>query len=99
MAKRSKKPGKGPETGRRQTTVLPTKQAVKPAEDEWNDIDDTDSDDVWTEIPARERDSSRIRRQMEARRKLEQLREAKRLSSLVDDWSFADDWQLNEERS
>lgn len=99
MAKRSQKPGKAADAGKRQAVAPAANQAVKPAEDEWNEIGDADAGDEWPEITVRERDSSRIRRQMEARRKLEQLMEAKRLSSLVDDWSFSDDWQLSEERS
>ncbi|MCO6413940.1 MAG: hypothetical protein J5I92_14460 [Thiogranum sp.] len=99
MAKRSQKPGNGAGAGKRQAAAPAAGQAAKPGEDEWNDVDDADAGDEWPEITVRERDSSRIRRQMEARRKLEQLMEAKRLSSLVDDWSFSDDWQLSEERS
>ena len=99
MAKRTPKTGKGPGTGKQQAQAVNAKQAGKPAEDDWNDIDDSDSDDEWPEIAVREKDSSRIRRQMEARRKLEQLMEAKRLSNLVDDWSFNDDWYLSEERT
>jgi len=42
----------------------------------------------WLEMTAREKDNSRIRRQMEARRELERRLEDKRLRDLVEDWAF-----------
>ncbi len=81
-------------------------QAKKPAvskpaprdDDDWVDDDQEGGNEEWLEPSIRERDSSRIRRQMEARRKLEQMMEAKRLKSLVEDWCFNDDWALGEEK-
>jgi hypothetical protein len=73
----------------RQNTATDRKSTVDPDND-WND-DTTGSEDEWLELTVRERDSSRVRRQMEARRKLEQLMEAKRLRRLVDDWDLADE--------
>ena len=42
----------------------------------------------WLEVTAREKDTSRMRRQMEARRELERRLEDKRLRDLVEDWAF-----------
>lgn len=74
-----------------------SKPAVNP-DDDWNDDDDSGSENEWLEVTVKERDSSRIRRQMEARRKLEQLMEAKRLKNLLDDWEFNDTPAFTQER-
>jgi hypothetical protein len=70
-------------------------QSTKPStvaggEDDWDgQLGDSGETGVeWLEITAREKDSSRIRRQMEARRELERRLEDKRLRDLVEDWAF-----------
>jgi len=84
---------------RSQNSTTPSaKPAATRPEEDWNDDVDASSEEEWLEPSIRERDSSRIRRQMEARRKLEQLMEAKRLKNLVDDWIFTDDWSVGEEK-
>ena len=64
--------------------------AAASAEDDWDgELGDTAETGVeWLEMTARERDNSRIRRQMEARRELERRLEDKRLRDLVEDWAF-----------
>jgi hypothetical protein len=59
-------------------------------DDDWDaETDDTSETGVeWLETHAREKETSRIRRQMEARRELERRLEEKRLRDLVEDWAF-----------
>jgi hypothetical protein len=59
-------------------------------EDDWDGelSDSPEADVAWLEIAAREKETSRIRRQMEARRELERRLEEKRLRDLVEDWAF-----------
>ncbi len=84
---------------RLQDTPAAGKAAAARTSDDWSEEDgDGSSDEQWLEPSIRERDSSRIRRQMEARRKLEQLMEARRLKHLVDDWGGNDEWSLGDEQ-
>ena len=64
--------------------------AAASAEDDWDgELSDGAEPGVeWLEMTVREKDSSRIRRQMEARRELERRLEDKRLRDLVEDWAF-----------
>ena len=64
--------------------------AAASAADDWDgELSDGAEPGVeWLEMTAREKDSSRIRRQMEARRELERRLEDKRLRDLVEDWAF-----------
>jgi hypothetical protein len=64
--------------------------AVAGAEDDWDSEpgDSLETGLEWLEVTAREKDTSRIRRQMEARRELERRLEDKRLRDLVEDWAF-----------
>lgn len=60
------------------------------ADEDWDGElgDGAENDMEWLEIAAREKETSRIRRQMEARRELERRLEEKRLRDLVEDWAF-----------
>ena len=64
--------------------------AAASAEDDWDGElgDSAEPGFAWPEMTAREKDHSRIRRQMEARRELERRLEDKRLRDLVEDWAF-----------
>jgi hypothetical protein len=66
-----------------------TSAAVR-GDDDWDgELGDSGETGVeWLEMTAREKDTSRIRRQMEARRALERRLEEKRLRDLVEDWAF-----------
>ncbi len=59
-----------------------------PSDENWGDGDDYD--EHWLNSAGREKDSSRVRRQMRARRELERRREEKYLRQLVADWLFED---------
>ena len=71
-------------------TESATTGAVAGAEDDWDGEpgDSLETGLEWLEVTAREKDTSRIRRQMEARRELERRLEDKRLRDLVEDWAF-----------
>jgi hypothetical protein len=60
------------------------------AQDDWDGelVEGPDADVAWLELAVREKETSRIRRQMEARRELERRMEEKRLRDLVEDWAF-----------
>lgn len=61
-----------------------------PGNENW-DADTTDStefDERWLVQMAREKERSRIQRQMQARRELERRRDEKRLQEQVEDWPF-----------
>ena len=60
------------------------------SDDNWDDElgDSCEAGAEWFETTAREKETSRIRRQMEARRELERRLEEKRLRDLVEDWAF-----------
>lgn len=60
------------------------------ADDDWDGelADSPEGEMEWLELAAREKETSRIRRQMEARRELEKRLEEKRLRDLVEDWAF-----------
>jgi hypothetical protein len=45
-----------------------------------------DFDERWLTLAAKDKERSRIQRQMKARRELERRREDKRLRELVEDW-------------
>jgi hypothetical protein len=61
------------------------------ANDNWEDSsDNAEYDERWLNVTAREKERSRIQRQMKARRELERLRDEKRLQQLVSDWPFED---------
>jgi len=79
--RRSKKP---------QTVAPNTSSADTDSDDDWatGDIDTQEPAYEWLETSTKEKDASRIRRQMEARRNLEIHMEAKRLKSLIEDWAF-----------
>jgi len=64
--------------------------AAASVEDDWDgELSDSAEPGVeWLEMTAREKDNSRIRRQMEARRELERRLEDKRLRDLVEDWAL-----------
>ncbi len=51
---------------------------------------DEDYDDGWLASVSREKESSRIQRQMRARRELERLRDEKHLRQQMADWPFDD---------
>lgn len=55
-------------------------------EDEWEDTGEFD--DRWLSTSPRDKERSRIQRQMRARRELERLRDEKHLRQLVADWPF-----------
>ncbi|MEJ2576475.1 MAG: hypothetical protein P8106_07250 [Gammaproteobacteria bacterium] len=58
---------------------------------DWDSDADSNTDCApveWMDLAARDKETSRIRRQMEARRKLEKRLEEKRLRDLVEDWAF-----------
>ncbi len=57
-----------------------------PVDENW----DEDYDDGWLAAVSREKESSRIQRQMRARRELERLREEKTLRQQMADWPFDD---------
>ncbi len=50
--------------------------------------DNTDFDERWFTLAARDKEKTRIQRQMKARRELERRRDEKRLRELVEDWPF-----------
>lgn len=52
--------------------------------------DSQDYDESWLALATREKERSRIQRQMQARRELERRREEKRLREQVEDWPFDD---------
>jgi hypothetical protein len=61
-------------------------------DDSW-DSDTTDYIDLsdhWLAVESRDKEKSRIKRQMKARRELERLQDEKRLRKLVDSWSYDD---------
>ena len=62
------------------------------ADESWDSdtVDYTDMDDHWMAVQSRDKDKSRIKRQMTARRELERLQDEKRLRKLVDSWSYDD---------
>jgi hypothetical protein len=78
------------------TRGAPRKKAVQSsaavdADDDW-EADAADSlefeNERWLTAAAKEKERSRIQRQMKARRELERRREEKRLRELVADWPF-----------
>jgi hypothetical protein len=64
--------------------------ATDPVEDSWDDGSSSEYDENWLNLTARDRERSRIRRQMKARRELERRRDEKRLQQMVADWPFED---------
>jgi hypothetical protein len=64
--------------------------ASDPNDDSWEADagDNTDFDERWFTLAAREKEKSRIQRQMKARRELERRRDEKRLREQVEDWPF-----------
>lgn len=68
-------------------------EALSAATDDFLESDpsnDQDRDDYWLSTSLKEKDRSRIQRQMKARRELERRQEEKRLKELVEDWYLDD---------
>jgi hypothetical protein len=62
-------------------------RAAEPNDNWDSDSDDgPDYDERWLAQASREKERSRIQRQMQARRELERRREEKRLREQVEDW-------------
>jgi hypothetical protein len=59
-------------------------------DDNWDQdgADGTDYEERWLTLTNREKERSRIQRQMRARRELEKRRDDKRLRDQVEDWPF-----------
>jgi hypothetical protein len=78
MARKSRtgRAGKGAEVG-----------SAEDMNDNW-DSDSPDFGDSWLALAPREKERSRMQRQMQARRELERRREDKRLREQVEDWPF-----------
>lgn len=59
-------------------------------DDNWDQdgFDATDYEERWLTLTNREKERSRIQRQMRARRELEKRRDDKRLRDQVEDWVF-----------
>lgn len=88
MARKSAVHNASPKTGKNRGED----NAVGDAADEsWEDNhDSSDYEERWLNMAARDKERSRIQRQMKARRELERLRDEKRLRQLVADWPFED---------
>lgn len=71
-------------------TTAPRKRSAVNDDNNWDDDaeDRAEAGAEWLEMASREKETSRIRRQMEARRELERRMEEKHLRSLVEDWAF-----------
>jgi hypothetical protein len=66
-------------------------ETVSDANDDSWDVEPADSvefDERWLTLSAKDKERSRIQRQMKARRELERRRDEKRLQQLVEDWPF-----------
>jgi len=58
----------------------------EPSDDGWEDTGEFD--ERWLSASPRDKERSRIQRQMRARRELERLRDEKHLRQMVADWPF-----------
>lgn len=88
MAKKTVIENSGRKTGKSRPEA---DDAADPGDDNWADNGDAgEYDERWLHITAREKEKSRIQRQMKARRELERLRDEKQLQLQVADWSFED---------
>jgi hypothetical protein len=65
---------------------IETGAVSEPADDDWNDAGEFD--ERWLSASPRDKERSRIQRQMRARRELERLRDEKHLRQMVADWPF-----------
>jgi hypothetical protein len=61
-----------------------------PNDDGWDVemADNMDFEERWLALSAKDKERSRIQRQMKARRELERRRDEKRLQQQVEDWPF-----------
>lgn len=65
--------------------------ATDPVADSWDDgSGSSEYEEHWLNMASKERERSRIQRQMQARRELERRRDEKRLQQMVADWPFGD---------
>ena len=88
MAKKAATENTGNKTGKNHDEVDDVSVS---ANENWGDSSDhADYDERWLNVATREKERSRIQRQMKARRELERLRDEKRLQQLVSDWPFED---------
>ena len=83
MAKRSKTAGAAKARGGKDADI----GSGSDLNDNWDD-DAREFDERWLAIATKEKERSRIQRQMQARRELERRQEEKRLREMVDDWPF-----------
>lgn len=85
MAKKTAVENTGNKTGKQH---VEDESVSESSEESWDDS--SEFDERWLNATARDKERSRIQRQMKARRELERLSDEKRLRQLVADWPFED---------